>query len=245
MTRAALARWLAELDVTADDQAVLQLAIAEIVMNAVEHAYPADRPGEIGLDAVLRDEGYVECRVADHGAWREPTGADRSRGHGLMLAQHLVDEVVVSQPPQAASTPRGARGTMVTLKHGLRRPATLATRAVPGAPAALADRPFQLTAGMADSAALAVVAGPVDALTGEQFTRKLLAASCGGTLPLTVDMTEVSYLASAGVRALFQLRDQLTAQYQDLSLIAVPGSSVAFVLELVGLPYQGGETGRQ
>jgi hypothetical protein len=47
----------------------------------------------------------------------------------------------------------------------------------------------------------------------------------------------VTNLASAGIRALYRVREQLAAHRQELTLIAVPGSSVALVLELVHLPH--------
>ncbi|MEV6493591.1 STAS domain-containing protein, partial [Actinoplanes sp. NPDC051633] len=46
------------------------------------------------------------------------------------------------------------------------------------------------------------VTGPVDALSSERLRHGLLQRSRGGTLPLTVDLSEVTHLASAGVSAL-------------------------------------------
>jgi anti-anti-sigma factor len=80
-------------------------------------------------------------------------------------------------------------------------------------------------------------AGPVDVSTAVQLSRRLLSASAGGTLPLTVDLTNVSYLASAGIRALYQVRQQLSAHRQNLRLHAAPGSSVALILDQAQLPY--------
>jgi ABC-type transporter Mla MlaB component len=56
-------------------------------------------------------------------------------------------------------------------------------------------------------------------------------------LPLTVDFTETRQLASAGVRALHQVRDQLAVHGHDLTIIAAPESSVAAVLDVVRLPH--------
>jgi anti-sigma regulatory factor (Ser/Thr protein kinase)/anti-anti-sigma regulatory factor len=226
------------IDPVADDRAALQLAVAEIVLNAVEHAYPPGTTGVIGLDLSIRDEGYVECRIADHGTWQIPRPETNGRGHGLMLVEHLIDEVLVSHPPQVASVPRGTRGTMVTLRHRFRRPAILGTESSAHHRAHLSGR-FAVESGLADNAGLVVVRGPVDVFTAEQFTRELLAVSGGGTLPLTVDLTGVSRLASAGVSALFQVAEQLRVQLQDLTLIAAPGSDVATVLDVVCLKYRG------
>jgi anti-anti-sigma factor len=80
------------------------------------------------------------------------------------------------------------------------------------------------------------VCGPVDITTADRLARQLLAASRGGTLPLAVDLTGVTHLASAGVRALYQVREQLAVHQQDLTLVAAPGSSAGIVLDLVRLP---------
>jgi serine phosphatase RsbU (regulator of sigma subunit)/anti-sigma regulatory factor (Ser/Thr protein kinase)/anti-anti-sigma regulatory factor len=236
--RRALTEWMQAVDPVADDRAALQLAVAEILLNAVEHAYPPEKAGVIGLDLSIRDEGYVECRIADHGTWRIPDKSASSRGHGLMLVEHLIDDVLISHPPQVASVPRGTRGTIVTLRHRLHRPAVLGTEASSRQRAQLSEEPFEVDAGLTDNASLVIVRGPVDVFTAEQFTRELLTESCGGTLPLVADLTGVSQLASAGVGALFEVREQLTAQLQELTLIAEPGSDVATVLELVCLPYR-------
>ena len=238
MARGALTEWMQAIDPVADDRAALQLAVAEVLLNAVEHAYLPDRAGVIGLDLSIRDEGYVECRIADHGTWQVPRNSTSSRGHGLMLVEHLIDDVLISHPPQMASVPRGTRGTMVTLRHRFRRPALLGAESSAHHRAHLSEEPFEVEAGLADNAGLVVVRGPVDVFTAEQLTRELLAVSAGGTLSLIVDLTDVCRLASAGVSALLGVREQLTVQLQDLTLIAEPGSDVATVLELVCLRYR-------
>jgi anti-anti-sigma factor len=77
--------------------------------------------------------------------------------------------------------------------------------------------------------------GPVDIVTADQLTRDLLVASRGGVLPLTVDLTAVTHLASAGVRALHQLRRQLADQQQNLTLLAAHDSPAHAILQLVHL----------
>jgi anti-anti-sigma regulatory factor len=77
----------------------------------------------------------------------------------------------------------------------------------------------------------------VDITTTGQLTRSLLAACRGGVLPMIADLDEVTLLASAGVRALFEVTGQLAAHQQDFTLIAGPASAARAVLDLVGLPY--------
>jgi anti-sigma regulatory factor (Ser/Thr protein kinase) len=234
--RRALTAWLDHVGAVAADRAVIQLAISEVILNAAEHAYPADNSGPIGLHAALCDDGYVEFRITDHGTWRAP-GAAGDRGRGLMMVEHLLDDVVISHPPQAIGRPPGIRGTMVTLRHRLSRPAILAEVDDAGA-ADWDDAPCHVQAGTESDRALAAVYGAVDELSATQLTRELLAASRGGTLPLTVDLTGVTQLGSAGVRALFEVRSQLAAHCQPMSIVALVGSGAAFVLDLVRLSYQ-------
>ena len=121
-TRDAFAGWLSLLDVAADDADALHLALVEVFTNAIEHAYPRGQPGIIELEARLGDDGNVECRVTDHGSWRQPDPADADRGHGLMVAGQVIDRLLVSHPTRAAGGAAGSRGTIVTLRHRLGPP---------------------------------------------------------------------------------------------------------------------------
>ncbi len=240
--RDAFAGWLSRLGAAADDAEALHLALVEVFTNAIEHAYPRGEPGIIELEATLGDDGNVECRVTDHGSWRQPDPADADRGHGLMVAGQVVDQLLVSHPPRLAGGTAGSRGTIVTLRHRLGRPAVLASghgSAHAGHPA---DPPFAVDTSIAESAtARALVRGPVDITTADQLARRLLSVSRGGTVPLVADLTGVTQLASAGVRALYAVSGQMAAHGQDLTLITAPGSAAHLVLDLVRLAHIAGE----
>ena len=237
IARDAFAGWLSRLDATADDWEALHLALVEVFTNAIEHAYPGDEPGTIELEASLRDDGYVECRVTDHGSWRPPDPADADRGHGLMVAGQVVDHLLVRHPQAAEST----GGTIVTLRHRLGRPAIMSSGRDSAQAAHLAGPPFTVDTSIAESAtARALVRGPVDITTADQLARRLLSVSRGGTVPLVADLTGVTQLASAGVRALYAVSGQMAAHGQDLTLITAPGSAAQLVLDLVRLAHVAG-----
>ena len=228
--RDAFADWLSRLDATADDWEALHLAMVEMVTNAIEHAYPREAPGIIELDATLSRDGSVTCLITDHGTWQPPDPADADRGHGLMVAGHVVDKLLVSHPASG--------GTTVTLRHRLRRPAMLASGHQGEQAAYPAEPPFTVdTSITAGSTARALVGGPVDIGTADLLARRLLSVSRGGTVPLVADLTGVTQLASAGVRVLYQVSEQLTVHGQELTLVTVRGSAAHLVLELVRLDY--------
>ncbi len=236
--RDAFTDWLNSLGAAAEDTEALHLAMVEVVTNAIEHAYPPGEPGLVALDATLGDDGNVECRVTDHGTWRRPDASDADRGHGLMVAGHVVDTLLVTHPPGPAGSP-GTRGTVVSLRLRLRRPAFLAWRHESARAAAhSAEPPFTVDTSIGETGvARARVTGAVDIVTAGQMARRLLSASRGGTVPLVADLTGVTQLASAGVRALYQVRDRLTVHQQDMTLLTAPGSSAQVVLDLVQLAH--------
>jgi serine phosphatase RsbU (regulator of sigma subunit)/anti-sigma regulatory factor (Ser/Thr protein kinase)/ABC-type transporter Mla MlaB component len=235
--RHGLGEWLDRLDAAPDDRDALQLAVTEAVTNAVEHAYPPQRPGPVRVDAALCDDGHLECRITDHGEWKPPDPTLAHRGHGLMVAGHMVGHMTVSHTPREAGDPSEPGGTVVTLRHRLRRPAILATDASAHSARFSSEPPFAVDIGGDGSGPHAGVRGPVDITSADRLERQLLSASRGGTLPLTVDLTRVTRLASAGVRALYQVRERLAAHQQKLTLVAAPGSSAGIVLKLVRLPH--------
>jgi anti-sigma regulatory factor (Ser/Thr protein kinase)/anti-anti-sigma regulatory factor len=239
--RDAFAGWLSRLGAAADDADALHLALVEVYTNAIEHAYPRGEPGIIELEATLGNDGKVECRVTDHGSWRQPDPADADRGHGLMVAGQVVDQLLVSHPRRLADGTAGSRGTIVTLRHRLGRPAVLASGHDSAHASHPADPPFGVDTSIAESAtARALVRGPVDITTADQLARRLLSVSRGGTVPLVADLTGVTQLASAGVRALYAVSGQMAAHGHDLTLITAPGSAAHLVLDLVRLAHTAG-----
>jgi serine phosphatase RsbU (regulator of sigma subunit)/anti-sigma regulatory factor (Ser/Thr protein kinase)/anti-anti-sigma regulatory factor len=236
VARDAFAEWLSRLEVSAEDREALHLAMVEIVTNAIEHAYPKGDPGIIELAATLSDDGNVECRITDQGTWRQPDPGDIDRGHGLMVAGHVVDAMEVSHP-----RPHQARGTVVALRHRLRRPAVLASDQ-PSFAGRPAEAAFAVDTSIeADGTARALVSGPVNIGTADQLTRRLLSACRGGTVRLLADLTRVTQLASAGVRALYLVKERLAVHKQELTLITAPGTSADIVLDLVHLSHRAQE----
>lgn len=234
--RHAFGDWLESLGVAFGDRQLAELAIAEVVTNVVEHAYPPGMPGPVRLEAAVGADGYLETRISDRGRWRAPDISGEDRGQGLSVAVQFADELLVSHPPQDADEPLGARGTVVAMRHRLRRLPVLAPLAVRSPGIRAGHPPFTVEVAKAEPAPHVAVSGPVDFTTADQLAGRLLTACRAGVLPLTVDLSAVSILATAGVRVLYRLTAQLAAHGHDLTLISEPGSPAAAVLDLAGLP---------
>ncbi|MGI5499846.1 SpoIIE family protein phosphatase [Lentzea sp. CA-135723] len=236
LARRAIRHWLSEVDTGRGDHDALELVVGETFTNAVDHAYP-DSPGPVHLTAELQPDGVCELRVADEGRWRDPVPGDHRRGHGLLLCEQLVDELTLTHPPQRAGEPEGARGTTVTVRHHLNRPAMLAS-ATTSSPSGDGTTPYRSEVVADDRGQLIRVFGSVDAASGVAFERDLLKVSRGGTMPLTVDLAGITHLASSGVRVLFEVVDQLAAHRRKATLIAPAGGPAALVLDLVDLEHR-------
>ncbi|HEX5190676.1 MAG TPA: SpoIIE family protein phosphatase, partial [Streptosporangiaceae bacterium] len=130
--RRAFSRWLTQIDAAVEAGDDLMLAVVETVTNAVEHAYSRDRRGIVEFRATLGQDGTLECQVADHGRWQPPDPAAADRGHGLMVAGQVVDEILVSAQDRDDGGTGGAGGTVVTLRRRLGRPASISTDASQG-----------------------------------------------------------------------------------------------------------------
>lgn len=226
--RSAVTAWLGTLPATTGQSQAIALAVTEVAGNVVEHAYrPGDRPVEtIRLTAELTADGDVEIRIVDGGSWR-PAATPGHVGRGLWIAGSQVDELTVEHPDEG--------GTVVLLRSRMRRPAHLA--AAGGAPSTGrgptgGGLKVRVTSG---PPTVLTVTGVVDASTADGLADRLDGAGRGGMLPLVVDLSGVTVLSSAGVRALFSARDRHQRHGTILTVLAEPDSAVAEVLELTGM----------
>ena len=85
-----------------------------------------------------------------------------------------------------------------------------------------------------------VVSGDVDSNTASTLDRQIAVESRSGIAPLTIDLSGVTHLGSAGVSALAAARDRARRQGGEYVLVAPPGSPAHHVLSLVQIPVAGG-----
>jgi serine phosphatase RsbU (regulator of sigma subunit)/anti-sigma regulatory factor (Ser/Thr protein kinase)/anti-anti-sigma regulatory factor len=223
--RAALDGWAIQVGLAKQDRAALILGASELAANAVEHAYRDQEPGTFELDATLRDDAIVAVTITDHGTWKEPDAhlAERGRGFAMTAAAGL--RLVIE-------TDR--TGTRVSLEAPARRPTpvpdvhTSHEEAVAGGP-----HPLHVAT---DEPGVVRAFGPVDhTAPAEKLAVEVRRASREGLLPVELDLSGVTFIGSAGVRALEAARAELGDE--AVQIVTGPDSVVAQTLSLTGTPH--------
>jgi serine phosphatase RsbU (regulator of sigma subunit)/anti-sigma regulatory factor (Ser/Thr protein kinase)/anti-anti-sigma regulatory factor len=222
--RAELGHWLDELGADEDDVAGLQLAVTEAVSNSIEHGY-RNTGGTVRVEATIGENGRLRCTVSDRGHWREPAADPGYRGRGL---------AIISAHTDRYSIDRDGKGTVTVLERELHHRAVLASGAARPVPPVPPEPVFE-TSTVDGPPARVIVHGAVDISTADRLATTLRSASRAGALPLELDLSGVTHLASAGVQALHQFIDSCGAGPGRLTIIAPRGSAAHSVLDLVGL----------
>jgi len=86
-----------------------------------------------------------------------------------------------------------------------------------------------------DGFALAAIEGEVDASNAGEIGERLRGLLSNRDTSLVVDLSDTSYLDSAGINLLFELSSELTARQQSLRLVLPPDSPMLRMFAIVGL----------
>jgi anti-anti-sigma factor len=217
----------------------LQLALGEALANAVEHAYAGNGGGggcEYRLERTA--DGSIDVCVRDEGVWR-PAPADRGhRGRGLELISALATEVEVARTTDdsgVAGSGTTVRFRFVPAGPGPADPPVRARPAVGTEPARVAvhREPGGLRLALDGEVDLAVA----PALRA-QALRALEDLPAGSRVEL--DLRQVTYLASAGVGLVLELRASVADRRAAVAVTVREGSAPARVLALGGVGAQPG-----
>jgi serine phosphatase RsbU (regulator of sigma subunit)/anti-sigma regulatory factor (Ser/Thr protein kinase)/anti-anti-sigma regulatory factor len=232
VTREAVRGWLRERAIRIDDLDVVLHAVTELVDNVADHAY--DRHGgPLDVAGALHDDGTLGLVVRDEGRWEGrpwPPGPGRGgresggRGRGLALIRGTVDHLDIDT---------GDGGTTVTVRHGVARGAGMLETGVRARPVEEPDVEVWEHATDATDAGVTVGArGALDARAVPKLRAHLVAATAPGGPPATLDLREVTLLASAAVHLLLQILAR-----GDLRIVAPAGSVAQHVLRLSAIPH--------
>lgn len=80
-----------------------------------------------------------------------------------------------------------------------------------------------------------LLGGEVDGSNADDLAERIAAAIRNDALSLVLDLSEVTYLDSSGVRLVFRLARGLRDRQQDLHVVVPGGSRVRRLLELAGV----------
>jgi len=218
--RKELGSWLAAAGAGTQDAFVVQHALGELMTNAIEHAGTV-----VTVRGSLTAAGQISASVRDEGSWLEPS-VSPTRGRGLAMASRLVESLKVEP---------SSSGTTARISHTLAQPARLLDTPSSDIPDSPVPSIFRIVEEPGGDETRVRIEGALDAITAEATLAELLRRGRGGTMAMTVDLSGVTHLASAGVSVLHQLTGRHDEQKAPLSLRAAAGSPAQVILELVGL----------
>jgi anti-anti-sigma factor len=219
--RRAMAGWEAAAGLTPELAEDLELALGEAAANAAEHAYAGREGGEFEYSVARRADGDLEVSVRDHGRWRPVPQDNGHRGHGLRVIGQIAEDLRIE---------RGDDGTHVRFRVPVAPASMSPPPAVPARPVRVGARQAGEPAAVRVAGDRLAVRGDLDLAGRDTVAPVLLGAAAAGR-PLTVDLTEVGYLSSAGVALLAEA----AGLAPDLSIIVAAGSAPARVCALTGL----------
>lgn len=89
--------------------------------------------------------------------------------------------------------------------------------------------------GDADSRSVEItVTGEIDISNADQVRDQLYRAIPNDLVRVSLNLTDVSYLDSSGLRVLFTLADRLQRLQTELSVVALPATPARRIIELAG-----------
>lgn len=230
--RAKLREWLYEIGADSTDISDVVHAISEFVENAVEHGYGTDVPDGVIVEAALGDDGRLRASVIDRGEWKDHREGEKGRGRGLAMAEALVTESHVMHTLD---------GTTATLSHRLTRPVKFVSDPIANRVAHQREIDSEFVTLVTEGGRI-VVRGEVDSNTAATLDRQIAVESRSGIASLTIDLSAVTHLGSAGVSALAAARERARKQGGECVLVAPPGSPAHHVLSLVQIPVSSGDS---
>ncbi len=80
---------MAPIELHSRDATTLGIIIGELTMNAIKHAFPARRSGEINVDLARSEDGIVTLQIADSGVGMDKKPRKTAAGLGTLIVDQL------------------------------------------------------------------------------------------------------------------------------------------------------------
>ncbi len=179
----------------------VQLAVDEAVTNVIQHAYDPDQPGDLTLSWQCRNHKFIVI-LRDHGRQFDPSAVPppdvtspleerQVGGLGIYLITRLMDEVRFEFSPQ--------EGNVLTMVKYLPR-----------------EEPAQF-----DEIVVIPITDRIDALTAPRLSQMVSEQISKGARRILLDLSNVPFLSSSGLRALLLIRKELMTLGGELRLAAL------------------------
>jgi anti-anti-sigma factor len=88
-----------------------------------------------------------------------------------------------------------------------------------------------------DETVVAVVTGEIDMSNATTVRQEIAESVTPDDDAVVIDLSELSFIDSAGLHALIELGTVLTERRQQLLLCLPPGSTIRRAIEIIGLPH--------
>lgn len=219
-----LSNWLTVVDCPDEMADRLVLAMNEAATNSIVHAYQDMPAGSVRLRAEVERDRSIRVMVSDDGHWRPAVPGERPGGRGVLMMQECADRVRID---------RREDGTTVTLEvqyHALPVP-----RGGAGMGLVEVPRRHRLVVRNAEGTTVAHLSGDVPDSAAATLRRQLLTATCGGVVPLVVDLGELGTVAEGVVHALVDVARAADGAGERVVVVAPDGSRAAEEGTLAGL----------
>lgn len=220
--RGRLTAWLRMVSCPDELSDRLVLAMNEAATNSMVHAYRDGPPGMVRVSAHVERNHSIRVSVADDGHWRPAEPGEGPGGRGVLMMQECADRVLID---------RSDSGTTVTLE--------VQYHAVPvptgGAGHGEAPRRHRLVVRTQDDTTIAHLSGDVPDSASAMLRRQLLTATCGGVVPLVVDLAQLGSVTEGVVHALVDVARAADGAGERVIVVAPPGSRAAEQSTLAGL----------
>jgi anti-anti-sigma factor len=209
--RRTVGQWAARSGASEEEAHDLVFAVGEAVTNVIEHAYTS-AGGPVEVEAGIHD-GLAEIVVRDRGQWRPPRPDEG--GRGLLLMQELLDKVDVVSGPEGTEIQLSRRVGRAPVRR--KQPSVSHVTSVPESPL-LVD--------------VKELVDDIDVGNAQRLYREMLDGMSRDAVGLVVDLSQVKYIDSAGIRMLYNLAGRLAQRRLELRVVVPETSSIRRVLQL-------------
>lgn len=203
-----LERWLRHTTCPADGVERALLALNEAITNSMVHAYRDGPAGPLRVSGQHNGDEVV-LTVADEGSWKPARPGEGLGGRGVLMMQECVDRVYLDHT---------SGGTLVILELDVAHNGELSGRNK-------GEHRIAVRSSVDD--VVVRLTGNVPAGSAPLLRRQLLGVSCGGVVPLTLDLSALGPATEGASQAISGVADAAAGVGGKVVLVVPPESLAA------------------